>query len=35
MTEASTHWGPLLAIVAFVAISSLVMGWIGWKKKDE
>ena len=30
-----TDWGPLLAIVAFVVVSSVIMGWIGWKKRND
>lgn len=31
----ATQWGPLLAIVGFVVVSSAVMGWIGWIKRDR
>lgn len=30
----ATDWPPLLGIVAFVVVSTLVLGWIGWKKRD-
>lgn len=29
----ATDWPPLLAIIAFVIVSSVVLGWIGWKKR--
>jgi len=30
-----TQWGSLLAIVGFVVASSLIMGWIGWTRRDK
>lgn len=30
-----TDWGSLLAIVAFVIFSSVIMGFIGWKKRHD
>jgi hypothetical protein len=29
----ATEWAPLGAIVAFVVVSSVVLGWIGWTKR--
>lgn len=33
--EPPTEWGPLLGIVAFVVVAAVVLGFIGWKKRDS